>query len=132
VYHLRDFSFQVSKDGAKIRRKTPMPATDEELIPRTIYCKGLKEDDFEVTTQIFTPFGKVEGVRHRRYKKGNEWIFKTSAFVVFSTVEEAEAVLAAEKVHAPTLNRHLDLVCPVWSCDDTFLKTPTYSFPMGF
>ncbi|XP_070184512.1 la-related protein 7-like [Littorina saxatilis] len=80
---------EVSEEGTKVRRKTPVKIlTPEEIDARTVYVEGfprtLTHDWFQ---KKFSVCGKVNYVSLPRYKSSND--IKGFAFVEFETPEEA-------------------------------------------
>lgn len=87
---------EISADGSKIRRATPLPALDTSK-EQTLYVKGYPVDDTDVTIESiaeeFSKFGKVNMVRLRRKIGTKE--FKGGCFIEFDTAEAVQAALAA-------------------------------------
>ena len=92
----------LSEDKTKIRRTQPLP-TEWNPAPRTIYVKGLpEEEEVDVLTEFFTKFGKVNKVAKRSFRgkpKEGQSRWKKSAYVEFSTEEEAAKAIAELTVY---------------------------------
>eukprot|EP01060_Flectonema_neradi_P013940 TRINITY_DN2065_c1_g1_i1.p1 TRINITY_DN2065_c1_g1~~TRINITY_DN2065_c1_g1_i1.p1 ORF type:complete len:337 (+),score=105.66 TRINITY_DN2065_c1_g1_i1:46-1056(+) len=89
----------VNEDKTKVRRTEPLP-TEWNPTPRTIYVKGLpEEEELSVLHEFFGKFGKVNKVSKRSFRgklKEGQSRWKKSAYVEFST--EAEALKAIEEI----------------------------------
>jgi len=82
---------QVNAEGTHVKRRSPLPDKDDTL-DRSIYTKGWKDGaTIEEIEEILSKLGKVNSVRIRKNKDKTP---KNSAFVEFSTVDEAKSVLA--------------------------------------
>ncbi|CAH3159775.1 unnamed protein product [Porites lobata] len=92
---------EVSEDNKKVRRVTAKPLPEETAEARhdaktkTVYCKGFPaETTIDQLEEFFSDKGKVNMLIT------SQWIlchlFKGSAFVEFSTVDEAKAFVATE------------------------------------
>jgi lupus La protein len=86
---------QVSEDGTKVKRTTPLPENTDSL-PRSSYAKGIPADaTLDAVEEFFT--SKLEGeeklacVRMRRMK---DKTFKGSVFLEFDSKATAERVAA--------------------------------------
>jgi len=86
-------------DG-KVKRKQPIPEKDLSLA-RSIYAKGFPTEGgdsiIDTIIETFSKFGKVLSVRVRR---GLDKQFKGSAYIEFSTEEEAKKFLDENKTLA--------------------------------
>ncbi|ANB14339.1 Lhp1p [Sugiyamaella lignohabitans] len=91
---------EVSEDGELVRRKIPLvePKKEEkqDAFARSIYAKGFGEEtatsQFDIE-KFFETFGKFKQVRLRR---DNDKKFKSSVFVEFASLEDAEKFLALD------------------------------------
>jgi len=82
---------EVNAEGTMLKRKNPLPETDDSN-QRTIYTKGLATQgvSIEELATLFSKYGTVLSVRIRKDKAKNP---KDSAFIEFSTPEEASAAV---------------------------------------
>lgn len=85
---------EVSEDGLKVRRKVDIKIPDEneskERLARTVYVKGLGEENPKSQLEIeefFNKFGEMNQVRLRRTETGE---FKSSVFAEFANAEDAK------------------------------------------
>ena len=91
---------EVSDDGQRVRRLTPLPVFDEQqrkdMDARTIYAKGFPKDTettLEDIEKIFSSLGgTVRSVRMRRFPSTK--LFKGSVFVEFATEQDVQHVLS--------------------------------------
>jgi lupus La protein len=91
---------EVSDDGQRVRRPTPLPEFDEQrrrdMDARTIYAKGFPRDTettLEEIEKVFSSLGgTVRSVRMRRFPSTK--LFKGSVFVEFATEQDAQHVLS--------------------------------------
>lgn len=85
---------EVSEDGLQVRRRVPLkvPAAEENKsrFARTVYAKGFGEEtptsQFDIE-KFFAQFGPTNQVRLRRTDEGQ---FKSSVFVEFTKLEDAQ------------------------------------------
>ena len=83
--------FQVDESGEMIKRKHPLPES-QDLMPRSVYVKGFpKESQLDDLLTFFKPYAGVEAVRMRRFPKSKD--FKGSVFVEFASESDAKAFL---------------------------------------
>jgi lupus La protein len=83
----------LNEDATKVRRKYPLPDSDDWNV-RTIYVKGfLPETTIEDIRNVLLPYGTILSVRIRKNMKKQQ---KDSAFVEFSSESEAKAAIASK------------------------------------
>jgi len=90
---------ELSEDSKKVKRKFPVPQNViDELNSRTVYIKGFPQDDKVVTrqsvTKLFSKYGKVLSVRHRRQQDKH---FKGSLYVEFEKEDIAKKCIVEGK-----------------------------------
>jgi lupus La protein len=91
---------EVSEDGELVRRKTPLvePKKEEKqnAFARSVYAKGFgdetKTSQFDIE-KFFEQYGTIKQVRLRRT---DDRKFKSSVFVEFAKLEDAEKFLALD------------------------------------
>jgi lupus La protein len=91
---------EVSEDGELVRRKKPLvePKPEERVdtLSRCVYAKGFGEEtastQFDIEN-LFETYGLVKQVRLRRTQ---DKTFKSSVFVEFAKLEDAQKFLAAD------------------------------------
>ncbi|XP_015110676.1 la protein homolog [Diachasma alloeum] len=99
---------EISEDRKKIRRspEKPLPVYDEAYKKaqeeRSVYCKGfpLQGTTVQVLKEFFKDFQPHETIFMRRYpdKEKNQFFFKGSIFIQFTTLEGAKDFMARESV----------------------------------
>lgn len=87
---------QVSEDGTKVRRATPVPPPTDAL-PRTIYAKGFPEagTTIESVRLLFADIAPVSSIVLRRTRDAAKK-FKGSVFIEFETEEDAKKAAEAK------------------------------------
>jgi hypothetical protein len=86
-------SVEVNKEGTAVRRVAPLPDKDDS-IHRTVYVKQLPtKATIEDVSDFFGKFGTVRSVRLRFRRDKTP---KGSAFVEFSSNQEAESAVAGK------------------------------------
>lgn len=98
---------EISEDHQRIRRhpERPLPEKNEEtrkeIITRTAYVKGFPLDcEMADYIEFFDGYPKVTNIVIRKYLDKPTKVYKPkgSAFITFSTVEQCDEFLKAEKV----------------------------------
>jgi len=108
----------VSSDGLMVKRKNPLPELDTSL-DRTIYAKGFPSSDgvtIDEIAEVFKPYGKVLSVRIRKTLEKKS---KDSAFIEFSSAEEAKAASTAKP---PAKYKNTELTKVMMKQDYTNMK----------
>eukprot|EP00960_Hanusia_phi_P030690 748795-Hanusia_phi.AAC.2 len=98
---------EVDQEATRVRRTTPLPETDV-TIPRSLHAKEFPGDtSIEQLESFFSGYGTVLSVRLLKSDKKETESAPISAFIEFSTKEEAEAVISKEITFA---NAKLEMV----------------------
>jgi len=91
-------TLSVNDDSTMVKRKEDIPdKVNDMLTASTVYAKGFPLDStIETIQKVFAPLGNLKSVRLRKYKSNGVLVQKDSAFVEFSTPDEAKKVAAMQ------------------------------------